>query len=562
MARQGASLGIPTLGNIGGGSTQVSQPNPNLSEITYNQQQGAKVGSGGQQSPYGSAGFNVGAAVGTMNSGGTLQDHPEYAQYFRRGGNGDDGSGRWETNHPRIGAQGEINIDGKSYGQVGDPSQIRPEKYKSMDPSLFHYDPEFGYVTPADNIIPEQDSWLDKNMIYLAALGLGAPAIGAAMGAGGGATTAAASPDLFGVGAGTGVGTEGAITSAGLGTGGAVTGSLEAGYGGAATLAPELAAGGAGTAGVGAGASGATTATTAGAGSAGSSILNGLGRSAAGSVISRLVGGGNTGGSQGGQTGPTGLNNIGDLLQGGFNLYNDNKGIQNIKDLMYDFYNKGDYNQKYREGYLRDLSGSYTPEGAQKLLAPYADADARAREDRVRKLNAAGFGGDMMQSGTTADGRAMGDYGSGNEMGEITKLQKELDQTHLNDERANLRANASLGNPETMAAAGMRNLPFLAQMQANRNSAANGVIGGALNKLFGNAAGAVGDIIKQMINSGMSSDEVKAEIERQTGGTNTYDENDWENVMRDIMGSDNPTSRGSSWAAPFDGDVDWGDWGL
>lgn len=137
------------------------------------------------RSQYGSAGFGLGEAIGSLNSGGRWNFNPAMAKYIDQKDEQDQTTFAFKPGG-RIDHNGAVTINGKQYGQVGQDPTLTPQKYRSLDPSLFQYDPEFGAVTSVDNIVPEKDSWLDKNMIYLVGGALAGPVL-AANGALGGA---------------------------------------------------------------------------------------------------------------------------------------------------------------------------------------------------------------------------------------------------------------------------------------------------------------------------------------------------------------------------------------
>lgn len=309
-----------------------------------------------------------------------------------------------------------VNLNGQQMIRVGHLPQTS-DYFRDL--SKLQYDPQYGYVTTPDNVTGgSKESFYDKYAPWLmmagAGLGIGAEAMGA--------------------------------------------------FGGTSALAPEAAAGpgwaieGGGTAGVGAGAAGATGVAGGGAAAgAGSSLMNGLGR-VGGAIAGPLLRGitGNSGSTpSGGGNGPTGLN-IGDLISGGVGLYQDNKSIQDIKQMMWEFYNRGDYNSQYRPGYLARLNQlENDPSGVIENDTGYKNMRAQEMDNEARALNARGF--NM----------------SGNEQGEIAKLMKNMDTKYINDAKSSLRSSAGLGSPEQMAAAAMRNLPMFGQMQSNRNAAAS-----------------------------------------------------------------------------------------
>lgn len=215
---------------------------------------------------------------------------------------------------------------------------------------------------------------------------------------------------------------------------------------------------------------------------AGGQVVNGLIRSATG-------GGSGSNGSSPTNTGSPGGFGLGDILQGGVNLYNDNKGIQDINQKMWDFYNRGDYNAANRPDYLNKLHQLETdPSGTIANNPAYQAMRAQRVGDEARSLNARGF--NM----------------SGNEEGDIAKLMTNMDYSEINNEKASARASADLGQPGQMAAAAMRNLPFLAQMQSNRNSAANGIF----NKVVGGKS--VSDWINGLLNGTIKQGDIPSDV--------------------------------------------------
>jgi hypothetical protein len=244
---------------------------------------------------------------------------------------------------------------------------------------------------------------------------------------------------------------------------------------GAGAGAGAAAVGGAGAA------SGAGTGAAAGAGGAGgglgSLVNNPVTRGLVGPALSSVLGGG------GGQRGSS--NPLADLITGGTQGYFNNQEMQQYKGDINEFYNRGDYNREYRPGYTSRLNEAFM--NPDKLLQDqgYKDMRERASTDLSRSLNARGY--NM----------------SGNEMGELTKLRTEMDYKHINDQRSQLMQAANLGDPNSLARAGMGAMGNLAQMRANRNAAGAGLTNQVLGNLFGAGAQAISNWLK---NSGGNVD--------------------------------------------------------
>lgn len=245
---------------------------------------------------------------------------------------------------------------------------------------------------------------------------------------------------------------------------------------------------------------------------------NPLARAGVSSGVNSLLGGG---GGVGRGTAPNTSNNsgLGDLIQSGVNLYNDNKDVNGYRSDVNNLISRGDYNSEYRPGYLAKLNDmEQHPENYLNDPA-YKAMKSKNLGDLDRVLNAKGFSF------------------SGNEQGALADQIDALDYKHINDQKNSLRQDAQLGSPDKMAIAGIGSLAQLYQMKANRNAAANGTVGQALKSLFGNSAPAVKNAIESLKqnNPGMTDEQVKDYIQNQTGAT--YDDDQWKSVMDDINAS-------------------------
>ncbi len=426
---------IPTAPNVPGGQQQGSTPTGN----------------------YGGYG-NVYDVNGLQNSGQWNQLPPWLrSQYQQIGGGSEGGTSTYTLGNGQSGAFKDAS--GKDVVQVGTDPQHAPTKSTKdgssiKDPSKMWFDKDLGWVTSPDNIQPNIDTNNFKTMfpLFLAMIATAGMA-----GAGGGGGLDFSS--LFGGGGEAGA----------AGSGGFDLSSLFGNSGFVDTI---------GDAATGASAGASTTGSFLGGlsdlFSGAGKGLGGIGKGLGGFLSSILGGGGSALGSLlggGGQGGSGGLN-LGSLLQGGFNLYNDNKGIQQYKDMVADYMSKGDYNAQYRPGQLSKLN--------QFLMDPEAALqDPTYKASRERKL------GDLSR-GMNARGYGM----SGNEMGELLKYGTEMDYSHIGDQENQLRQAASLGNPDQMARSGILTLPFLFQMMANRNSAGNGIFNqSGLGNLLGRPGG-------------------------------------------------------------------------
>lgn len=92
------------------------------------------------------------------------------------------------VNNPRVDPNTGF-IDG-GYAQTGRPPD-QTQGTNIIDPSKIKYDPEFGWITPAQNFRDTGQDWLSQIMPVLVGLGFGGAAMGAAMGGGEGAAAAA-----------------------------------------------------------------------------------------------------------------------------------------------------------------------------------------------------------------------------------------------------------------------------------------------------------------------------------------------------------------------------------
>jgi hypothetical protein len=479
VGRGGPSAGggnpnpIPSLGQTGNPSARGNMSQGDIQNIVYNQQQGEARAKAGDTNTLADGGIGN----DSLNPFGTEGDT------YRVPGSGNSGDS-WEGDSFK---DQYVNINGQNMIRVGHLPQGGTDYFK--DPSKVIYDQRYGYVTSPDNLTGgSHESFYDK---YAPWLMMGGAGLGIGMGmAGAGALEGGlAGGGTAGVGAGlTG---SGAMNLGALAAGGAAAGTpFEIGGGATgpgsglpAGEGPGFGAEGGGTVGAGAGAGGAAAAT------AGSSIVNPLLRGA-GAVANGILSG-DTPNPSGRSNDGSGLN-LGDLLGGGVGLYMANRNMQQYNTASNDLLNRGDYNSKYRPGYLEDLASSYRD--PDKFLAPYKAGDDRDLENLRRQEAAKGMSF------------------SGNEMGDLTQLQSENRQKHLMDIRKDLRGSADLGQPGNIVASAMRNLPFLFQMQANGNQLA----GNLLSKIIGNKS--IGDWLKGVLKGDLKWDDVPTDVWDAVGG--------------------------------------------
>jgi hypothetical protein len=433
-------------------------------------------------------------------------------QYFEPG---ESQPGRWD-----IGNGMYTDRSGQQVVQIGGPhGEGLGSGHSAMhlnDPSQVHYDPELGWVTSPNNL-GNQLSSLDGGDYRSIAAVLGAGLGTAALQGGFAGEAGTGAFDMYGSAAvpgqsGTIFDTAAGATGAGATTAGTTTASSAAGTATpAATGLPSLS-------------------------QVSSLASNPLVRGAIGLGASALGGGGAPGSGQPGNGTPGG--GLGDLVTGGLNLWNDSQSINQFNQRVDDLINRGDYNSQYRPGYLSDLNASYTD--PDRFLAPYAAGDARDQSNLSRTLAARGFNL------------------SGNELGDLTRLQSEQRFKHLNDIRADLRSSASLGDPGRMATAGIAAAGQTAQMTANRNAAANALLNRVIN------GRTVQDWIKGVQNGTISPNDVPSEVNDAVDGWNQGPGNINDNTGGGAFDND-PTF--PDYTSPPDtsggyGDFDWEFYGL
>jgi hypothetical protein len=179
--------------------------------------------------------------------------------------------------------------------------------------------------------------------------------------------------------------------------------------------------------------------------------------------------GGNDGGGDPNGTGDNGLpnwlNTILGLAGTGLGAAQENKNINTFKGMSNDLFNKGDYNQAYRPGYL------------DKLNKAFNDPDSLLQDQGYQNMRKDAM--DNLSRQEAARGMSL----SGNEMGDLTRLQSNMDYAQINNTRQQLMGAANLGDPAGMAKAQMLTLPFLFNAMNNRDAsvgAAAGRAGGSI----------------------------------------------------------------------------------
>jgi hypothetical protein len=415
------------------------------------------------------------------------------------------------------------------------------------------------WATAHPNLTPQSEysggGLSDKGwgLAALSVLGGGA-ALGTALGGAGGAAAAGGSSALQTGGILTGADVAGGTSGAGYigGVSAGVPGGAAAGSTGSMTGAgpnagpPEAAPGGAGANGYGTpggtpsqpfgpelpsvtsptldpitqtfnplGASGGLSAsqvyngarTALGAASTANSLINGGGSHSTPGKVGGPPGtsggsGDNTGGNDGGDPNGTGSNGLPNWLNSILGIgatalggYQENKNIQTFKDMSNDLFNKGDYNQAYRPGYL------------DKLNKAFNDPDSLLQDEGYKNMRA-----DAM-SNLSRQEAARGMSLSGNEMGDLTRLQSNMDYNQINNTRQQLMGAANLGDPSGMAKSQMLTLPFLFNAMNNRDA--------SIGASAGRSAGDAGSIINRWLNGGNSGGSRVPNVPNIPGGDPT-----------------------------------------
>lgn len=141
----------------------------------------------GGGSIYGSMGRSLSQAVADAYAGDPSAQQWLISQgYGRVNTTGE--SNNFEITDPNLDPQGYILRNGKHYSQlrstdIGGPGQ-------AIDPSKVIKDPQYGLITPLENLKPQSNGYGDT-VFALAALGLGLPTAAAALGADAGAASTA-----------------------------------------------------------------------------------------------------------------------------------------------------------------------------------------------------------------------------------------------------------------------------------------------------------------------------------------------------------------------------------
>lgn len=214
---------------------------------------------------------------------------------------------------------------------------------------------------------------------------------------------------------------------------------------------------------------------------------------------------------------PTWLQNI---LNGGIDGATNNRTIQQFSGMQNDLLNRADYNSQYRPGYLSQLNDLTTnPSGVINNDPAYLASRTSDLSDLSRNFAARGL------------------TLSGNEAGGLTDRMKVDDEKYIKDRSDSLRASAGLGNPERGPQAALQTLPLFFQAINNRNAVNSNNARTALNTVLKTpAAQALGSFVQNLLskNPNMSDDEIRQAITQASGGDNTYNENDVNDVMRDV----------------------------
>lgn len=234
----------------------------------------------------------------------------------------------------------------------------------------------------------------------------------------------------------------------------------------------------------------------------GSGITNPLaglppGSSTAASLLAKAIAGGSngginrpggtttTGGNPDGSTGtpdgsnnglPDWLSNLLGIVPGAAAAASNNDMIHQYQDMVNNISNKGDINSGGRPGEMDQLTKSFSDPDSLLQSQGYKDMRQHAMDNLSRT--------------EAARGMSL----SGNEMGDLTKLQSNMDYNQISNTRKDLMNAANLGDPSGMAKAQLLTLPLLFQMKNNNNSS----IGNLLGQLLGNKGtpgGGLGNII-------------------------------------------------------------------
>jgi hypothetical protein len=462
--------------NLKDGSTDPNNPSAN-----------------GSKPPFGSSGIDF--TNHKLNGSANYFDSPDPAllpyghfEAVSTGGDGGQNAYKFVPNPgSRITEQGYVRINGQNY------TQLNPDgNYNLRDANSVIDDPEFGKLTPVDNINQPHDMWSTWLPVAVAALlGGGVAAHAGLFGGGVGADSADILPN-----GGNPLPTLGDtpldpmlpppdVQPPPVGPpGGGPTGPVGPPPGGGPDILPN-------------GGEPLPTIPTDGGGipmnpaptlpPTGPLLPPGSGTAA--SLAARALDGGNgpntrrttgdgnnTDNNNDNKPDDNGdLSNLLRLLLGGaagLNANNSNqRDVHDYQTLLNQMIDRGDYNSQYRPGYLSRLDMLMNhPE--ESLNDPTYQALRQRNEDNLsRSMNARGLGL------------------SGNELGALDKYGREQDYSHINDERNAFMKAADLGKPGDMMSNAMRNLPFLFQMRANSNAAQSALI----QQLIGSLAGRKGD---------------------------------------------------------------------
>lgn len=217
---------------------------------------------------------------------------------------------------------------------------------------------------------------------------------------------------------------------------------------------------------------------------------------------------------------------LSDLLGTGLGLYNDNRNLDWFQDQTNTLMDRGDFAREQRPAWMDRLNEMLLdPEKA--LNDPtYKAVRERGLDNLSRKLNARGY--NM----------------SGNEMGELQQYGQEMDWKQIQKEREALMNAVKLGDPSGMASAALRNLPFIFAARGNRNFDASNGLSGLLNWLFNRDGNNNNNVPNPFGNN-----------TNNNNGGNTPDNQD-ERDSIDGNNPDNQDERDSIDGNPFPGDDD------
>ncbi len=527
----GTTPTLPNLGtnflsrpNGGGGAPTINQQNKDAPAGTTPNISGPPVANG----PTGRFG-NV-YDVNSLISSGQFDSLPAWlkSQYTKIGGGSEGGTETWTLSGGPSGSFKDASgRDVVQWGTTPEQASTNPTLTSSAikDKSKMWYDPDLGWVTTPDNVIPNIDENNFKKMfpMFLAMVG------GATFLNGGGLES------LFGSGAEAPGGYLDVLGN-GLEPGGASLTGPVVPAGTFDTLPefvspnnpiPEFSS-------------------VPNFGGPASSLFSGaskflnnpLTRLAGSALPSLFNGGGGPGANRPGSgpgSGPGGGSLL-DLITGGLGAYSDNKTIQDLRGMQNDLFTRGDFAGPYRGPWM-DRLNDFLLDPEKALQDPtYKASRERKLGDLDRKLNAKGY--NM----------------SGNEMGELLKYGTELDYSHISEQENQLRQAAMMSRPDQMAAAAMHNLPLFGQAMANRNAG----VGNLISRLFGGGSNNNPNWLNGLLRPGGDTN--------NPGGWEDHDPNTSPEIDPDNPYSDIPDDTGYDYTPPNwandPADQDWWNWIL